>query len=590
MNRVASPSMFLSTIKSLVPYLRAHRREIALGIAALLLTDFLGLVIPWFLKVVIDLLPRQPSNEVLFHYAAILVLAALAQGICRFGWRKYLFGPSRKVEFDILNRLMSHFMALDKAYYQKQKIGDLMSRATNDLRAVRDFVGMGLLILVDSQVMIVTCMCLMIYINPRLTLFCMAPLPLIAILFYKLTGMIGHRQQAVQAHLSQITSMVQETLAGIRVLHAFVQEENVKSKFAALNREYIHKNLQLTRLFGIFTPSLVFIIGLAALISLWTGGKAVIAGEMTLGSFVAFNSYLLMLSWPMMAIGYVFNLAQRGVSALQRLDEIFSAQAVIEDSTNVAGKAIEGGIVIRGLDFRYPQAVDQCLRGIDCKIKKGESVAVIGMIGAGKSTLVQLIARVFDVEPGMILIDGMPVRDIPLAELRRSIGYVDQEPFLFSSSIRENIAFGCPDADDAEILKVIRLAGLEPDLQRFPQGMDTLVGERGVSLSGGQKQRVALARALLKKPKILILDDAFSSLDVETEETILVNIREFIHGVTTIIVTHRLTAARDVDRIIVLEKGRVIESGSHSELMAGGYYRGIYESQALAREMEILMQ
>lgn len=568
----------------------AHRREIALGIAALLLTDFLGLVIPWFLKVVIDLLPQKPSGEVLLRYSAILFFVALAQGISRFGWRKNLFGPSRKVEFDILNRLMTHFMALDKAYYQEQKIGDLMSRATNDLRAVRDFVGMGLLILVDSQVMIFTCLGLMIYINPRLTLYCMAPLPLIAILFYKLTGMIGHRQQVVQAHLSRITSMVQETLAGIRVLHAFVQEENTKDKFARLNHEYIQKNLQLTQLFGIFTPSLVFIIGLAALLSLWSGGKAVVAGEMTLGSFVAFNSYLLMLSWPMMAIGYVFNLTQRGVSALHRLDEIFSAQPAVIDSPASVSKLIEGEITIRALDFRYPQSGEFCLRGIDCRIKKGESVAIIGMIGAGKSTLVQLIARVFDVEPGMIEIDGIPVRNFPLADLRRDIGYVEQEPFLFSASIRENIALGCVDADTAEILNVVRLAGLGPDLRRFPQGLDTLVGERGVSLSGGQKQRVALARALLKKPKILIFDDAFSSLDVETEETILGNIREFIRGITTIIVTHRLTSARDVDRIIVLEKGRIIETGTHAELMGGGYYRGIYERQALAREMEILMQ
>lgn len=561
-----------------------------MGVAALLVTDLLGLMIPWFLKTVIDLLPQRPSGDALLGYAAILFLAAMGQGLCRFGWRKYLFGPSRKVEFDILSRLMSHFLILDKAYYQTQKIGDLMSRATNDLRSLREFVGMAVLVLVDSQVVIFSCICLMIYINPLLTLYSMAPMPLISVLFYKLSGMIGERQQIVQAHLSKITAMVQETLSGIRVLHAFVQEENVKKKFGDLNREYIHKNLQLTRLFGIFTPSLVFVIGTAALISLWIGGKAVVRGDMTLGSFVAFNSYLLMLSWPMMAIGYVFNLTQRGVSAMQRLEEIFSAQPAVVSNAELAPAKIEGRIAFHSLSFRYPDARDGCLRDISCEIKKGESVAIIGMIGAGKSTLVQLIPRIFDAEQGMVLFDGTPIRDISLAELRRSIGYVDQEPFLFSATIRENIIFGYAEAAEEEIRNVIHLAGLTPDLQRFPQGLDTLVGERGVSLSGGQKQRVALARALLKKPKILILDDAFSSLDVETEETVLKNIKNFIRGITTIIVTHRLTVTRDVDRIIVMENGRIVESGNHSELIRGGYYRQIYENQALAREMEILLQ
>lgn len=561
-----------------------------MGVAALLVTDLLGLMIPWFLKTVIDLLPQKPSGDALLGYAAILFLAAMGQGLCRFGWRKYLFGPSRKVEFDILSRLMSHFLILDKAYYQTQKIGDLMSRATNDLRSLREFVGMAVLVLVDSQVVIFSCICLMIYINPLLTLYSMAPMPLISVLFYKLSGMIGERQQIVQAHLSKITAMVQETLSGIRVLHAFVQEENVKKKFGDLNREYIHKNLQLTRLFGIFTPSLVFVIGTAALISLWIGGKAVVRGDMTLGSFVAFNSYLLMLSWPMMAIGYVFNLTQRGVSAMQRLEEIFSAQPAVVSNAVLVPAKIEGQIAFHSLSFRYPDARDSCLRDISCEIKKGESVAIIGMIGAGKSTLVQLIPRIFDAEQGMVLFDGTPIRDISLAELRRSIGYVDQEPFLFSATIRENITFGYAEAAEEEIRNVIHLAGLTPDLQRFPQGLDTLVGERGVSLSGGQKQRVALARALLKKPKILILDDAFSSLDVETEETVLKNIKNFIRGITTIIVTHRLTVTRDVDRIIVMENGRIVESGNHSELIRGGYYRQIYENQALAREMEILMQ
>ncbi|MBI4389600.1 MAG: ABC transporter ATP-binding protein [Nitrospinae bacterium] len=580
-------------IKLFSPHALAYRREIAIGVAALLLTDLAGLAIPWFFKLVVDLLPRKPAPGVLLQYCGLLLMAAAVQGVCRFGWRQYLFGPARKIEFDVLNRLMCHFLVLDKAYYQVQKVGDLMSRATNDLRAIRDFVGMGLLILVDSQVVILACLCLMIYINPRLTLYCMVPLPAISFLFYQLSGSVGRKQQIVQAHLSKITSMVQENLAGIRVLHAFVQEENEKRKFAELNREYIQKNLELARLYGVFTPSLIFAIGVAGLISLWIGGKAVIAGDMTLGSFVAFNGYLTMLSWPMMGIGYVFNLTQRGLSSMTRLEEILLARPSIESAPGgeTPPPRIEGGIEFRGLNFRYPDARDYCLRAIDMEIKKGSSAAIIGMIGSGKSSLVQLLPRIFESERGTILIDGIPIQDIPLRELRRSIGYVDQEPFLFSASIRDNIVFGQPGAGEDEIRGVVGLAGLEPDLDRFPGGLDTMIGERGVSLSGGQKQRLALARALIKKPKILILDDAFSSLDAETEETVLKNIREYAVNTTTIFIAHRLSAVRGVDRIFVLEHGTVVEQGTHAELIRqDGYYRKIYKSQALARQMEIFMQ
>lgn len=586
-------STLSNKIKLFLPHALAYRREIAIGVAALLLTDLAGLAIPWFFKLAVDLLPQKPAPGVLLQYGGLLLSAAAVQGVCRFGWRQYLFGPARKIEFDILNRLMSHFLVLDKAYYQVQKVGDLMSRATNDLRAIRDFVGMGLLILVDSQVVILACLCLMVYINPRLTLYCMVPLPAISLLFYRLSGSVGRKQQIVQAHLSKITSMVQENLAGIRVLHAFVQEENEKRKFAGLNGEYIQKNLELARLYGVFTPSLIFAIGTAGLMSLWIGGKSVIAGDMTLGSFVAFNGYLTMLSWPMMGIGYVFNLTQRGLSSMARLEEILLARPTVETAPDreTSPFRIEGGIAFRGLNFRYPDARDYCLRDIHFEIKKGSSAAIIGMIGAGKSSLVQLLPRIFESERGTVLIDGVPVQDIPLRELRRSIGYVDQEPFLFSASIRDNIVFGRVEAGEDEIRRVVGLAGLAPDLERFPDGLDTMIGERGVSLSGGQKQRLALARALIKKPRILILDDAFSSLDAETEETVLNNIREYAIGTTTIFIAHRLSAVRGVDRIFVLERGTVVEQGTHSELIRqDGYYRKIYKSQALARQMEIFMQ
>lgn len=584
--------MFFNRIKTFLPYLIAYRREISIGAAALLLTDVAGLVIPWLLKTVIDLLPEKPSSQTLIYYAGLLFLAAAFQGLFRYGWRRYLFGPSRKIEFDILNQLFDHFLTLDIPFYQNQKVGDLMSRATNDLRAIRDFLGLGLLILLDAVVMIVSCLCLMVYINPTLTFYCLLPLPLITLLFYKFSHAIARQHLIVQEHLAKIASMVQENLAGIRVLHAYVQEENEKRKFDGLCGEYLKKNMVLTKLFGLFTPSLVFVVGVAALISLWLGAGLVIADEMTLGSLVAFNGYLMMLSWPMMGIGYVFNLSQKGLSAMGRLEEIFSAKSLVADCRpEGASRKIQGAIEFRGLQFTYPGEIRFGLHDINLKVEKGAHIALIGTIGAGKTTLVQLIPRMFDPQGGSLLIDGTPIQEISLHQLRSSIGYVDQDPYLFSTSIKNNIAFGRDDASEEEIQEVVRLAGLTPDLPSFSEGLDTLVGEKGVALSGGQKQRIALARTLLRKPEILILDNAFSSLDVETEETVLKNIKGYIQGMTTIIVTHRLSTIRNVDQIYVMEKGRIVESGTHSDLVRSGtYYQRVYKSQMLAREMEILMQ
>jgi len=583
-------AMFLNRVRIFLPFLTAYRREILMGCVALLLCDIAGLAIPWLLKTVIDVLPEKPQSRELIQYGGLLFLAAALQGLFRYGWRKKLFGPSRKVEFDILNHLFDHFLTLDRTFYQNQKIGDLMSRATNDLRAIRDFMGLGFLILMDAVVVIACCLALMLYINPRLTFYSLLPLPLVTVLFYKFFGSVIIQHRIVQEHLAKISSMVQENLAGIRVLHAYVQEEHEKRKFDQLSHDYLKKNMRLTKLFGLFTPSLVFVVGVAAMIALWMGGKAVIAGEMTLGSFVAFNGYLMMLSWPMMGIGYVFNLSQKGSSAMGRLEEILSAQSGIADCG--AGKSeIRGAIEFRDVQFTYPGTNEFGLRDINLKVEPGSSVAILGMIGSGKTTLTQLVARIFDPGGGVLLLDGLPIQEIPLAVLRRNIAYVDQDPYLFSTTIRNNIAFGADDAGDEKIDEVVRLAGLTPDLSHFPEGLETLVGERGVSLSGGQKQRIALARALIREPKILLLDDAFSSLDIETEEKVLQNIRGYLKGVTSFIVTHRLSTIQNTDRIVVMDNGRIVETGSHAELVRGGeYYSQVFKNQMLAREMEILMK
>jgi ATP-binding cassette subfamily B multidrug efflux pump len=587
--------MIPKKIQPFLPFMAKYRREMAIGMAALLVTDLAGLVIPWLLKEFVDLLPKDPSRSVLLKYAGLLFATSVFLAVGRYGWRKYLFGPSRKAEFDILNQLFSKFLTLDTFYYQRQKMGDLISRATNDLRSVRDFIGLGLLVLVDATVVIIACVSLMIWINPGLTMVVMLPLPLVSVLFFKFIKEISKRHQAVQEHLATMTARVQENLAGIRVLHAFAQEENEKRKFDALNREYIEKNLRITKLFGIFTPSLIFTLGVASMISLWLGGKAVIGQEMSLGSFVAFNGYLMMLSWPMMGIGYMINLTQKGQSAMGRIQEIFASQPAIADGPAKDQKAdtseMSGTIEFKNFSFSYPGSDSPALTEIDLTIAKGQTLVIVGKIGSGKSTLAQMLPRILEGNVGSLSIGGQPIQKISLSHLRKNIGYVDQEPFLFSLSIRDNILLGNELATQEEIDEAVRNAGLEADMDRFPEGLETIVGERGVSLSGGQKQRIALARALLKLPRILILDDAFSSLDAETEAFILKKIKQTIREVTTVIITHRLSIARQADQIILMDGGKIVERGTHSQLLKKrGLYSVMFTNQALAQQMEITLQ
>jgi ATP-binding cassette subfamily B multidrug efflux pump len=560
-----------------------------IGISALIITDSMTLVVPWLIKEFIDVLPGKPSSGVLLGYTFFLLLIVLFLVVGRYGWRMYMFGPSRKIEFDILNRLFGHLLTLDRAWYLQQKTGDIISRATNDLRAVREFVGLGVLILIDAVFVIITAVGMMSWINADLALRVLLPLPIISFLFFYFVKEIGKRHKAVQEHLALITGQVQENLAGIRVLHAFVQEENEKRKFAVLNNTYIKKNLHVTRMFGVFTPTMVFVMGVAAMLSLWLGGKSVIAGSMTLGSFVAFNGYLMLLSWPMMGIGYVFNLTQKGMSAMSRIREIFAVQPEIISAPEVGDPVGEmGDIEFQGLQFSYQGAETLSLKGVDIKISKGQTLGVVGVIGSGKTTLAQMLLRFYDPTAGTLLLGSHSIKEIPLHRLRGSIGYVSQDPFLFSTSIRDNIVLG--RGVDLELEEIVRIAGLRDDIARFPKGLDTLIGERGVSLSGGQKQRVALARALITKPEVLILDDAFSNLDSDTEKEILINVREQLGHTTTLIISHRLSAVRDADTIIVMDAGRIIEQGNHVSLTrAGGVYAGLSQNQSLAREMEVYL-
>ncbi len=582
--------MNFDQLKVFVSYLKAYRKEMFIGMIALILTDIVGLAIPWILKQFVDKLPSKPSNEELLVFAGLLGLAATFQGLFRFGWRKYIFGPSRKVEFDIVNDLFRHFLKLDNSFYQKRKIGDLLSRATNDIRSVRDFLGLGLLVLADCFVVIISCFVLMIYISPKLTLMAFLPLPLISILFYLYTKKISEGHRIVQEELGNISDIVQENLSGIRTLHAYGQEEKEKEKFEKQNEVYLSKNMTLTKLYAIFPTSLSFFLGLATLISLWIGGKEVIAGNLTLGSFVAFNGYLLMLSWPMMGIGYVFNLSQKGASAMRRVQDIFSEQSEIKAPLNGNFKKdFQGELEFQSVSYHY-SIKGFYLEDINLKIEPGQWVGITGPIGAGKSTLFKFPLRVIDPVEGTILLDGIPIKDLPLDLLRKQIGYVEQGPFLFSATIQENIAFGTDISDKKIIEEIAFIAGLDPDIAVFPKGLETMVGEKGVSLSGGQKQRIALARALIRKPKILILDDAFSSLDVETEEKILKNIRRVAKETTVILITHRVSTQRFSDQIVVIENGKISGLGSREQLEAQeGYFKEISNAQSFQKGLEAFL-
>jgi ATP-binding cassette, subfamily B, multidrug efflux pump len=579
----------LKNLKTFWPYISKYKKELMIGISALIITDSMTLLVPWLIKEFIDVLPQKPSSGVLLEYTLFLLLIVIFLVVGRYGWRMYMFGPSRKIEFDILNRLFRHLLTLDRAWYLNQKTGDIMSRATNDLRAVREFVGLGVLILIDAVFVTITAVGMMSWVNADLAIRVLLPLPIISFLFFYFVKEIGKRHKAVQEHLAIITGQVQENLAGIRVIHSFVQEENEKIKFADLNNEYIKKNLHVTRMFGVFTPTMVFVVGVAAMLSLWLGGKAVIDGSMTLGSFVAFNGYLMLLSWPMMGIGYVFNLTQKGMSAMGRIREIFVAEArVISGPKEIRYAEEMGDIEFKGLQFSYPEADTLSLKGINMKIFKGQTLGVVGVIGSGKTTLAQMLLRFYDSTAGSLLIGGRDIKEISLHQLRGSIGYVSQDPFLFSTSIRENIVLG--RRTNIKLEEFVEIAGLKKDVERFPEGLDTLIGERGISLSGGQKQRVALARALIMKPEILILDDAFSNLDSDTEDEILKNVRGQLNQTTTIIISHRLSAVRDADTIIVMDAGKIIEHGNHVFLTRErGAYASLSQNQSLAKEMEIYL-
>jgi ATP-binding cassette subfamily B protein len=607
--------MFLKSLRPLLPYLKRYRWAYAFGTLCVFLHNGIWVLFPLVIGKASDELTDSSglNGAVIRHklavYAGLLLAIAVTKGIFQFLTRWIVIGVSRDIEFDLRNDLFERLEGLSYSYYQRHRTGDIMARATNDLNAVRMLLGPAIMYSANTIVYTAGALAFMISINPKLTLLTFLPLPAVSIVIQTFGRRIHERFERIQAMFSDISARAQENFSGARLIRAYVQEEAEIKAFERENKEYIRRSLKLVRLMGMLWPTLELMLGCAVVLVLWLGGREVLAGQssftrlttlvsgypgiattlkldgsMSVGQFVSFSTYMMQLTWPIIALGWVINIFQRGTASLGRINEIMQETPQIQDAPQAKGREVEGEIEFRNLNFSYDGK--QVLHDVNLRVPAGSSLAIVGPTGSGKTTLVNLIPRIYDAEPGMVLIDDRPIREYSLGSLRRSIGFVPQETFLFSDRIRENIALGVESATDSEIHDAADAANIAADIEGFPDGYETMVGERGITLSGGQKQRTAIARALIRNPRILILDDALSSVDTHTEDKILNHLRDVMKGRTTIFISHRVSTVRNADRIAVLHGGRIVELGRHEELLAlNGYYSDLYNKQLLEEEL-----
>ena len=575
----------------LFAHMRRYRRGYLWGTLSCICTNAIGVQFPRVLGDAIDSITSGTTRQHILLFAGLLVAISAGKGIFLYAQRWILIGISRDIEFDLRNELFIKLESQDSGFYQRYRTGDIMARMTNDLNAVRMLLGPALMYSANTIFLSVFAVIYLLRYSPYLTLVALAPMPLASILVQYFGSRIHTRFERIQASFSDISAQAQENYSGARLIRAFAREESEIGLFERLNREYIARALRLVQLMGMLWPTLEFMLGISMVITLLVGGHLVVEHRITVGDFVAFNTYMIQLIWPIIAVGWVINIFQRGTASVKRIHELLMAEPVIDDRHSVdfpfrQDHVLSGEIEFRNLSFSYNGL--PVLRDISLHIPAGSSLAIVGPTGSGKSTLVNLIPRLYEAAEGSLLIDGRPVNSYPLQVLRRNIGMVPQETFLFSETIRENIAFGAPQASAEELLEAADAAHIRQEFEEFPQGFETMVGERGLTLSGGQKQRSAIARALVRRPAILILDDALASVDTYTEERILGGLRSYSSTATTILISHRVSTVRNADQIAVLDHGSIVELGRHEELLAlDGYYASLYQKQQLEEELTV---